>query len=149
VYFRIFVRFYFDFIRFFRSDFAYFFLLIFRLSVRFWSFFTQWHRHTIASHALVILQTRDDRSDLKQHSHRCLVYIQFRCNSETRGTNWNIAHHLPAAPKQAERIAFMASTIPIIYLRSRSSNIYHIWIDLDQTRSPPVGFHSKTSFKAL
>ena len=90
------------------------FSLIFRLSVRFWSFFTQLHRHTIASRALVILRTRDDRSDLKRHSHRCLMYIRFRCNSETRRTNRNIAHHLPAAPKQAERIAFTASTIPII-----------------------------------
>ena len=90
------------------------FSLIFRLSVRFWSFFTQLHRHTIASRALVILRPRDNRSDLKRHSRRCLVYIRFRCNSETRGTNRNIAHHLPAAPKQAERIAFTASTIPII-----------------------------------
>jgi hypothetical protein len=88
--------------------------LIFHLSVRFWSFFTQLHRHTIASCALVILRTGDNRSDLKRHSRRCLVYIRFRCNSKTRGTNRNIAHHLPTAPKQAERIAFTASTIPII-----------------------------------
>jgi hypothetical protein len=90
------------------------FSLIFCLSIRFWSFFTQLHRHMIASCALVILRTRDNWNNLKQHSRRCLVYIRFRCNSKTRGTNRNIAHHLPAAPKQAERTALTASTIPII-----------------------------------
>jgi hypothetical protein len=48
------------------------FSLIFCLSVRFWSFFTQLYRHLIASHVLIILQTHDDRYNFKRHSRRHL-----------------------------------------------------------------------------